>query len=61
MYYSYVDPVNNRKNFSGLMSILRKPFDPEVFAEGWEFSGFYVRHEYQRQGLGKILLRWGLA
>jgi hypothetical protein len=26
-YYSYVDTVNNRKNFSDLMSILRKPFD----------------------------------
>lgn len=60
-YYSYVDPVNNRKNSSDLMSILRKPFDPEVFAEAWELSGFYVRREYQRRGLGKILLRWGLA
>jgi GNAT superfamily N-acetyltransferase len=61
MYYSYVDPVNNRKNFSDLMSILRKPFDPEVFAEAWKLSRFYVRREYQRRGLGKILLRWGLA
>ena len=32
-FYSYIDPVNNRKNFSDLMSILRKPSDPEVFAE----------------------------
>jgi GNAT superfamily N-acetyltransferase len=60
-YYSYVDPVNNGKNFSDLMSILRKPFDPEVFAEAWELSGFYVRRKYQRRGLGKILLRWELA
>jgi GNAT superfamily N-acetyltransferase len=59
-YYSYVDPVDNRKNFSDLMSILRKPFDPEVFAEAWKLSGFCVRREYQRRGLGKILLRWGL-
>jgi GNAT superfamily N-acetyltransferase len=59
--YSYVDPVNNRKNFSDLMSILRKPFDLGVFAEAWELSGFYVRREYQRRGLVKILLEWGLA
>jgi hypothetical protein len=32
-YYSYVGPINNRKNFSDLMSTLRKPFNPEVFAE----------------------------
>jgi hypothetical protein len=31
-YYNYVGPVDNRKNFSDLMSILRKPFDSEVFA-----------------------------
>jgi GNAT superfamily N-acetyltransferase len=60
-YYSFVDPVDNRKNFSKLMSILMKPFDPEVFAEAWKWSVFCVRREYQRRGLGKILLRWGLA
>ena len=59
--YSCVDPVNNRKNFSDLMSILRKPFDLGVFAEAWELSGFYVRREYQRRGLVKILLGWGLS
>ena len=33
--YSYVDPVNNGKNFSDLINILRKLFDPKVFAEAW--------------------------
>jgi len=56
--HSYVDPVNNRKNFSDLISILRKPFDPEVFADTWELTGFYVRRKYQRRRLGKILRRW---
>ena len=59
-YYSYVDPVNNRKNFSDMMRILRKPFDPEIFAEAWELSGLCVRRDYQRRGLAKILLKWGL-
>ena len=45
--YSYVDPVDNRKNHSGLMSILRKLFDPEMFAEAWKLSVLCVRREYQ--------------
>ena len=58
--FSWLDPVNNRKRFPGMMGILEKPFDPEIFAEAWELSGLYVRREYQRRGLAKILLKWGL-
>jgi hypothetical protein len=57
--YSFVDPVDNRKNFSKLMSILMKPFDPEVFAEAWKWNVFCVRREYQRRGLGKIFAQIG--
>jgi hypothetical protein len=28
-YYSYIDPVNNRKSFPELMRILGKPFDTD--------------------------------
>jgi GNAT superfamily N-acetyltransferase len=42
------------------MMIPRKSFDPEIFAEAWELSGLYVRREYQRRGLAKIMLKWGL-
>ena len=61
-YYSFscLDPVNNRKSFPGMMRILEKPFDPGIFAEAWELSGLNVRREYQRRGLAKILLKWGL-
>lgn len=61
-YYEYIgrDPTNRRREFTELFSILDKPFDPEVFAEGWELNGLNVAPPYQRRGLAKIMLKWGL-
>ena len=43
-----------------VVAALGKEWDPEVFAECWELGGLMVAVERQRQGIGAMLLRWGL-
>ncbi len=61
-YYEYIgpDPTNKWGALPRLLTVLNEPFDPEIFEESWEVDGLYVAPAYQRRGIAKILLKWGL-
>lgn len=61
-YYQYwsPDPTNNRAAFGPLMAVVHKPFDQDIFKESWELGGLYVAPAYQRRGLAKTMIKWGL-
>ena len=46
--------------WSSIKEPITRPFDAEVFPDGWEMSGLSVAPEYQRRGLGALMLNWGI-
>lgn len=59
-YYSRVDPTIDHAHMASIKDIISRPHDPEIFAECWELNVLYVATNYQRRGLGTLMLQWGL-
>lgn len=52
----------NEAHIAQIEHIIHKPtVDPNLsLTEFWELDGMYVDPDYQRRGLGQMLLNWGL-
>lgn len=62
-YYKYVpntDPTRDQKRFKQVMPLLGEEWPTDVFSEFWELDALYVHPRCYRQGIGKLLMRWGV-
>lgn len=57
--FSLAEHTFDHKHFRSIAHVLNEPWDQEVFGEAWELSGLFTRNEWQRKGLGKMLVEWG--
>jgi GNAT superfamily N-acetyltransferase len=51
----------NHKHISQILPIISKPLNQGELQESWELNGMYVSPDWQRRGVGKMLLQWGLT
>lgn len=43
-----------------IIQMFDKTFDEDIFPEAWLLANLVVHEDYQRQGIGALLLKWGL-
>jgi GNAT superfamily N-acetyltransferase len=43
-----------------LLEIFAQTFDKEIFSEAWHLENAVVSKDYQRRGIGALLVQWGL-
>jgi GNAT superfamily N-acetyltransferase len=60
-YCDLLDPTVNHEHISKVLHIISKPLDQGPLQESWELDGMYVSPSWQRRGVGKMLLQWGLT
>ncbi|KIX09414.1 uncharacterized protein Z518_00494 [Rhinocladiella mackenziei CBS 650.93] len=56
-FFPSLNPTLNREHLNHLPD---EKWDPEIFPEYWHLELLQVHPQWQRRGLSKLLLRWGL-
>jgi GNAT superfamily N-acetyltransferase len=59
-YFDLLDPTANHGHISNILPIISKPLNLGDLRESWELNGMYVSPDWQRRGVGNMLLQWGL-
>ena len=59
-YQDLTDRSSDSHHRKQVLPLIHEPHHDEIFPEVWELKVLVMELGYQRQGLGKILVRWGL-
>jgi GNAT superfamily N-acetyltransferase len=55
-----LDWSEDSSNRAILNKLFDTTFDEDIFPEAWLLANLVVHRDYQRQGIGTLLLKWGL-
>ena len=58
--FTSVDHTHDHAKFKTVLPLLSEPWDPKIFAEAWELAGLFVHPGWQRRGLGRKMMQWGM-
>lgn len=59
--FELFNPLTDHEHLKTVSHIMRSDFERSMYPEYWQLQGCYVDPEWQRKGVGRLALEWGMS